>query len=61
MCYRSRLGAYTNVAWRSLVLGSSEKTIAILGDTWWPRTAKQEGDKVDIYIQEFLSEGVRND
>ena len=27
-------------------LDSSEKTIAILGDRWWPRTAKQEGDKI---------------
>ena len=26
-------------------LDSSEKTIAILGDTWWPQTAKQEGNK----------------
>ena len=26
-------------------LNSSEKTIAILGDRWWPQTAKQEGDK----------------
>ena len=24
----------------------SEKTIAIVGDTWWPQTAKQEGDKI---------------
>ena len=24
---------------------SSEKTIAILGDRWWPQTTKQEGDK----------------
>ena len=24
-------------------LDSSEKTIAILGDRWWPQTAKQEG------------------
>ena len=23
---------------------SSEKTIAILGDRWWPHAAKQEGD-----------------
>ena len=22
----------------------SQKTIAILGDRWWPQTAKQEGD-----------------
>ena len=27
-------------------LGSSEKTIAILGDRWWPQTAKHEGDKI---------------
>ena len=29
-------------------LDSSNKTNAILGDTgrWWPRTAKQEGDKM---------------
>ena len=27
-------------------LDSSEKTIAILGDTWWPQTAKQEGDAI---------------
>ena len=27
-------------------LDISEKTIAILGDRWWPQTAKQEGDKI---------------
>ena len=27
-------------------LDSSEKTIAILGDRWWPQTAKREGDKI---------------
>ena len=27
-------------------LKSSEKTIAILGDRWWPQTAKQDGDKI---------------
>ena len=27
-------------------LDSREKTIAILGDRWWPQTAKQEGDKI---------------
>ena len=26
-------------------LESSEKTVAILGDKWWPQTAKQYGDK----------------
>ena len=25
---------------------SSDKTVAILGDRWWPRTAKQEGDRM---------------
>ena len=25
---------------------SSEKTLAILGDRWWPQTAKQEGDRI---------------
>ena len=25
---------------------SSEKTIAILGDKWWPQTAKQDGDRI---------------
>ena len=27
-------------------LGSSEKTIVIPGDRWWPQTAKQQGDKI---------------
>ena len=27
-------------------LESSEKIIAILGDTWWPQTAKQDGDRI---------------
>ena len=25
-------------------LESSEKTIAILGDRWWPQTANEDGD-----------------
>ena len=25
-------------------LESSEKTVAILGDKWWPQTANQDGD-----------------
>ena len=33
-------------------LDSSEKTIAVLGDRWWPQTAKQEGDKIR---EKFLS------
>ena len=28
------------------ILDSSEKTIAVLGDRWWPQAAKQEGDKI---------------
>ena len=27
-------------------LDGSEKTIATLGDRWWPQTAKQEGDEM---------------
>ena len=27
-------------------LDSSERTIAILGDRWWPQTTKQEREKV---------------
>ena len=27
-------------------LESSEKTNAILGDRWWPQTAKQDGDRI---------------
>ena len=27
-------------------LERSEKTIAILGDRWWPKTAKQDGDRI---------------
>ena len=27
-------------------LESREKTIAILGDRWWPQTAKQDGDRI---------------
>ena len=27
-------------------LDTNEKTIAILGDTWWPQTAKHEGGRI---------------
>ena len=27
-------------------LESSEKTIAILGDGWWPQTPEQDGDRI---------------
>ena len=33
-----------------ITLDSSEKTIAILGDRWWPQTAKQEGDTIRTKI-----------
>ena len=32
-------------------LESSEKTIAILGDRWWPQTAKQDGDRISEQFQ----------
>ena len=28
------------------ILDSNEKTLANLGDRWWPQAAKQEGDKI---------------
>ena len=34
------------MTWKSGRLDSSEKTIAILGDRWWPQTAKQDGDRI---------------
>ena len=39
-----QIGEYT--------LGNSEKAIAILGDRWWPQTAKQEEGtiKQKIYV-----------
>ena len=30
----------------TLLIDRSEKTIAILGDRWWPQTAKQQGEKI---------------
>ena len=27
-------------------LGSNEETIAMLGDRWWPQTAKRDGDRI---------------
>ena len=35
------------MTWKILIrLESSEKTIAILGDRWWPQTAKQAGERI---------------
>ena len=31
-------------------LDSSEKTIAILRDRWWPQTAKQDGDRISKHF-----------
>ena len=31
-----------------LLIESNEKTVAILGDRWWPQTAKQDGDRISI-------------
>ena len=28
---------------------SSEETIAILGDGWWPQTAKHDGDRISSF------------
>ena len=32
-------------------LESSKKNIAILGDRWWPQTAKQEWDRISNQFQ----------
>ena len=32
-------------------LDSSDKTMGVLGDRWWPQADKQEGDKI---IEKFL-------
>ena len=35
-------------------LDSSEKTIAVLGDRWWPQVAKQEGGKASKQLSAQL-------
>ena len=37
-------------------LDSSEKTIAILGDRWWPHKAKQEGEKTSKQFSMYYME-----
>ena len=32
-------------------LESSDETITILGDGWWPQTAKQDGDRISKPFQ----------
>ena len=39
-------------------LESSEKTFAILGDRWWPQTAKQDGDRMSAQLLEVSLLGV---
>ena len=35
-------------------LESSEKTIVILEDRWWPQTAKQDGDRISKHFQHVI-------
>ena len=39
-------------------LDSEEKTIAILGDRWWPQAAKQEGNKISKKKSCLINENV---
>ena len=34
-----------------------EKTIAVLGDKWWPQTAKEEGNKISKPCYQYVSYG----
>ena len=34
-------------------LESGEKTIAILGDRWWPQTVKQDGDRTNSFYVRY--------
>ena len=38
-------------------LESSEKTIAVLGDRWWPQAAKQDGDRISKQFFMWYMEG----
>ena len=35
-------------------LECSEKTTAILGDIWWPQTAKQDGDRISKQFLRYM-------
>ena len=35
-------------------LDITDKTIAILGERWWPQAAKQEGDKITKKNMEYM-------
>ena len=37
-------------------LDSREKTIAILGDRWWPQTVKQDGDRMWKVLVQCMEE-----
>ena len=41
-------------------LDGSEKTNAILGDRWWPQTAKQEGGEANSFLKRNTWENVMN-
>ena len=41
-----------------LLIESSEETIAILGDRWWPQTAKQDGDRINEQFYVIYGKGV---
>ena len=41
-------------------LGNSEKTVAILGDRWWPQTAKKEGGRITNFFYVIDGKNVRS-
>ena len=45
---------------RCSTLDDSEKTFAILGDRWWPQTAKQEGGEANSFLKRNTWENVMN-
>ena len=50
MCYEEAMRKIDECDMEKFGTLSSEKTIAILGDRWWPQTAKQEAHKVSIFF-----------
>ena len=38
---------YHGEVWHTIKIYSSEKTIAVILDGWWPETAKQGGNKME--------------
>ena len=35
----------------TLLVDSSERAIAVVGNRWWPQAAKQEGDKISSILR----------